>query len=105
MSDVKNVHETNLVSVAVKVDEASIKASTDAIVRILETAANNHTNDKVTLKALDAFKASATIEHCHFNGFSIVNDNSRRTEVNVQGDPNDVEAEVNGVKVDGQLNG
>lgn len=100
MSDVKNVNETNLVNIAVKVDESSIKSSTDSIVRILETSAKNNINDKVTLKALDAFKASATIEHCHFNGFSIVNDNSRKTEVNVQGDPDNIDADVNGVKVE-----
>ena len=92
--------ETNLVNIGVKIDEASVKATSDAVIAMLDAGARNHTNDEVMLKALSVLKASATIENLTFNGFNISSDNSKKTEIIVKMD-DETETEVTtGVKVE-----
>lgn len=92
--------ETNLVNIGVKIDEASVKATSDAVINLLDAGARNHTNDEVMLKALSVLKSSATIENLTFNGFNVSSDNSKKTEIIVRADE-DTETDVTtGVKVE-----
>lgn len=93
-------NETNLVNIGVKIDEASVKATAESVIAILNASADNRTNDEVTLKALDILKASATIQNMTFNGFTVTSDNSKKTNIVVKTDDEDVDVDVVGVKVE-----
>ena len=54
-------NETNLVNIGVKIDEASVKATAESVIAILNASADNRTNDEVTLKALDILKAQTLL--------------------------------------------
>lgn len=84
--DFKQSNETNLVNIAVKVDEASTNVVADNIIKILKASDEVRANDEIILAALQTLKASATISNLTFDGFSVVNDNSRTTNVEVTGE-------------------
>lgn len=96
----QNVKETNLVNIGVKIDEASVNTTADSIVKLLDTAAKNHTNDEVILAALNVLKASASISNLTFDGFNVTSDNSRKTEINIKSDENTPVEFTNGIKVE-----